>query len=170
MTTSQAKKPVKNNRWVFTFPVRVSGKNAHRAFFLLSTRQVVTVLDTVPIWPLPFHSPTNAGIGLWNDELLPVVNLESHLGFKGADTAQAQRLLVVHALSRHPDHSGSLKALICVDRHMQNIPLPEECEPVSSIPWIPDTRAVRGVYNWNQRHLIVMDLAGIINGHHGAPA
>ena len=170
MKTHQPDKTDKTDRWVITFPAQISEKVGQPTSFLLSTRQVIAVLDTVPTWSLPTLSSTKDEIGLFNDEFLPVIDLETHLGFENEITTSGKRMLVVRAPSRSPDCSGSLKALIRVDRHMQNIPLPEECEPLSSLPAIPDMRAVQGIYECNQQIFIVMDLEEILNGYHTTTA
>ena len=162
MRTHQSDKTDKTGRWVITFPAQISEKVGQPTSFLLSTRQVIAVLDTVATWSLPSLSSTKDEIGLFNDEFLPVIDLETHLGFENEIVTSGRRILVVRAPSRIPDCRGSLKALIRVDRQMQNIPLPEECKPLSSLSGIPDMRAVQGVYECNQQIFIVMDLEEIL--------
>ena len=164
MTAQPHKESNERKRWVLTFPAQIPEISGQKVFFLFSTRQVITVLEEMTVWSLPFSPKFSEGIGFWNNDFVPVICLERYLGFNIEETQRRRRMLVVHAPSRNPDTVGRVQGMIRVGRQMQNMLLPEECDPQVSLGWIPDTTVIKGVYGWERRLFIVVDLEEILNG------
>lgn len=164
MSAQPQKESNEPQSWVVTFPAQIPEINGQQVFFLFSTRQVITVLEEMPLWSLPLSPNFSEGICFWNDVFVPVICLESYLGFNIEKTSRRSRMLVVRAPSRHPDTKGSLQGLIRVGRQMQNMLLPEDCDPQLSLGWIPDATVIKGVYGWERHLFIVVDLEEILNG------
>ncbi len=152
---------------VIIFPARMRKTNAGRVLFLLSVRQVVDVLKTSAVCPVPFAPAFLEGVTLWQEQVVPVISLETCLGYTPMEMNGGTRVLIVKAPAGHQSNSPMLLGAIRVAPAMRMQPTPNLHEPVAQSLWPQQSQYVRGVYAWKRGIIAVADMNRILNGVQG---
>jgi chemotaxis signal transduction protein len=138
----------------------VAGRQVH---FLFSVLQVLDVTKELAVTSVPFSPPFLQGIAEWRERILPVMFLEACLGFPIEGTQQADRFIVVRMREEEGDDSGVAYGALGAPSAIRILSLPVRCTP-SSNGWIARGQFIRGVYEWAEGLLVVVDMEGIASG------
>jgi chemotaxis signal transduction protein len=159
-------------RKVLIFPAMTPAVRNNQIYFLFSIRQVEDIIQEINICPVPFAPSYTKGLGWWREQTLPVISLETCLGLETKSSRKDPRFMLIRGATQlkvgfesgQPDGSGKvMHSIIKAHRSIRLSTLPIQCAPVTA-PWIPHQEFVRGVYEWDQGFLIVVDINMILNG------
>ncbi len=135
-------------------PTKISGRQVH---FLFSIRQVEDILKETPVYPVPFSPPHVEGIAKWRNHALPVISLEKRLGLDirspDAEFQKSTRLIAVRALD-----PGEKYIMLRVSDAIRMFSLPISYTPAPSVGWLSEDSLVKGVYEWDEGYLLVLQL------------
>ena len=154
------------------FPAMTTAVRNNKVHFLFSIRQVEDIIQKINICPVPFAPSYTEGLGWWREQVLPVISLETCLGLEEKLSGKGSRFMLIRsavqlksrAESGQPDgNSGVMRSIIKTHSSIRLSTLPIKCAPVAA-SWIPHQELVRGVYEWDQGFLIVVDINTILNG------
>jgi chemotaxis signal transduction protein len=154
----------RSNARLLVFPARTPAIEGRQVWFLFSIRQVVEVLRAVDIRPVPFGSDWTEGIADWRNRVVPVLSLEGCLGIQLAKAPMPQRPIVIRSASRH--RNGEVQtsyAIANVGLGVEQLALPEACEPIQTPEWVADNTVVAGAYRTPERLLLAVDMETILN-------
>jgi chemotaxis signal transduction protein len=153
---------------VLVFPAQASEVQGKQINFLFSVRQVVDVLVEARVQSVPFGPQYAKGIAEWRGRSLPVLSLEHSLGLKIPEpVAMRLRTIVVRGVHRRNDHDLlELYGIVQVGSAVRKLDLPLPCKPVSAPAWIAESSYLKGIYEWEQRVLLVVDLEKILGVVH----
>jgi chemotaxis signal transduction protein len=157
-TISKTKSPQKR---VLVFPAQISPVSDRQVYFLFSLRQMEDILTDGPIRPVPFSPEHVDGVAEWRGNVLPVVSMESCLGFESLDTGKIQRLMVVRSAVNGSVQNDVDRMMLRVIPPIRMLTLPIECSPVSD-DWIPMNCLAKGVYEWEDKFLVAAHIEKIL--------
>ena len=149
---------------VLIFPAQVPKVEDREVHFLFSLRQMEDILMDAAVRPVPFSPAYVEGIAKWRNRVLPVISLEKCLGMESFDTRRHQRLMVVRAPQNKAAQAGADRIMLRVVPPIRMLTLPIDCSPVSGA-WISKPNLTRGVYEWQNRFLVVAHLEHILQGN-----
>ena len=139
---------------------RVLNKKIH---FLISQRQMEDILMDTAVRPVPFAPSYIEGLTEWRQEILPVISLEACLGMEYLNSTKTQRLMVIRAKRDEADPMGIYRLMLRVVPPIRMVSLPIECIPVSD-DWIPENFFAKGVFEWEDKLLVIADMNKIFTG------
>ena len=149
---------------LLVFPARTPAIKGRQVCFLFSIRQVVEVLGTIDIRPVPFGSGWTEGVADWRNRVVPVLSLEGCVGIQVPKDPLPQRPIVIRSASRH--RSGEVQTLYAIANvglGVEQLALPVACEPIQTPEWVADNTAVSGAYRTPERVLLAVDMEKILN-------
>ena len=155
---------VKNSSSVIVFPSALESVANKEVSFLLSAQQIEEITDIKDIWPIPFSPTYVEGISQWRSSVLPVFSIERCLGFELSENKFSGHALVVLSPAQDMSNTKFIRGMVRIVTGIRNLTLPIEASPVSINGWIPKTKFVRGVYEWHEGYIVVVDLTKILNG------
>ena len=163
-------KPTASIQKVLIFSVLTPEVADRQVNFLFSIRQMEDILLRTLITPVPFSQPYLKGIAQWQENVVPVISLEECLGLEPSNHGQDSRMIVLRVPTRDVDHRGHHRIMLQVVPPFRMLALPIDCDPVSH-DWIPARHLVRGVYEWEDKFLVIVHmekiLDGVIDNNHG---
>ncbi|MGD2029257.1 MAG: chemotaxis protein CheW [Desulfobacterales bacterium] len=148
---------------VLTFAVNTPKVSDRQVYFLFSIKQMEDILMEAAVTPVPFSQPYLKGIAQWHDTVVPVISLEECLGLEHSNSREDTRLIVTQVPTKDADRLSFYRIMLQVIPPMQMLTLPIDCDPVSGI-WIPEGHLVRGVYEWENKFLVVAHMEKILDG------
>ena len=148
---------------VLIFPAQTPEVSNRQVFFLLSLRQMEDILIDAPVQPVPFSPAHIEGMAEWRGHILPVMSMETCLGFEFQNTRKIQRLMVVRAVQNGSTKKNVDRMMLRVIPPIQMLTLPIDCSPVSD-EWIPENYLAKGVYEWENKFLVAAHIDNILGG------
>lgn len=149
---------------VLLFPAMASEVQGRQIHYLFSVRQVAEVLSEIQVHDVPFGPQYVQGIAEWRGRSLPVLSLEHCLGLDRPETAEMKlRTVVVRGVHQHTDDDPQeLYGIVQVGTAVRKLELPLACKPISMPAWIVGTSYMKGIYEWEQHLLLVVDIEKIL--------
>jgi chemotaxis signal transduction protein len=147
---------------VLIFAVQTPNVANRQVYFLFSIKQMEDILLGTLVTPVPFSQPYLKGIAQWQDSVVPVVSLEECLGLESSNHQKDTRLIVVRVPRIRGQH-GYYRIMVKVVPPIRMLALPIDCGPVSD-EWIRARHLVRGVYEWEDKFLVVAHMEKILDG------
>lgn len=147
---------------VYMFPAQIPEMEGKKPFYLFSVQQVVEVLRHTDAHYVPFGPKYAEGVSEWRGRVLPMLSLESCLGVKKSDTPMPLRPIVVRTVT---EKSGDLQeryAIFKVGASVIQCASSQACEPVAVPNWVTDASCVSGVYQMQERLLLVMNISKLL--------
>jgi len=148
---------------VLIIPAQTPRVSDRQIYFLFSQHQMEDIKMDSSVRPVPFSPCHIEGVAEWQDQVLPVISLEACLGMESLIPKQIQRLMVVRALKNESAPMGCYRIMIRMVPPIRMLTLPIECSPVSE-GWIPERLFTMGVYEWENKFLVVANMKNILNG------
>ena len=148
---------------VLIFPARIPKFSDRQVYFLFSLRQMVDILVDATVQPVPFSPDHLEGVAEWRGQVLPVVSMETYLGFQCLNTRKIQRMMVVRAIRNSSIQTNPDRIILRAIPPIQMLTLPIDCSPAAD-DWIPENRFARGVYEWGNKLLVTAHLEHILFG------
>ena len=148
---------------VLIFSAQTPWVSNKQIYFLFSQHQVEDILMDTSVQSVPFCPGHIEGLAEWHNQALPVISLEACLGLEFLNSPKIQRLLVVRALKNETAPRDFYRVMIRMVPPIQMLTLPIECSPVSE-KWIPEKFFSMGVYEWEDKFLVVANMKNILNG------
>ncbi|SCY06369.1 chemotaxis protein CheW [Desulfoluna spongiiphila] len=135
--------------------------------FLFGISQVEDILGALAFSGVPFAPPYVSGISGWRGLALPVLSLETLLGFAG-DTSgyNGTRMLVVRKTGSSGEPDNWKRALVRIAPGARLLGNAPRTEPLCAGAYLDEARlpAVKGVYRWDEGLLVVPHLEHILGG------
>ena len=151
---------------VLVFPAVIEEEPPDKKlYFLFSVLQVEDIIKDmeISILKVPFSPPYVGGLTLWRNIILPVISLETCLGFT-AGTSTDLRYISVRIHNEESEKS-EMRTMLQVSSAIKMLTFPIDCSPVSSFDFIPRKHLVKGVYEWEKGYLVVGDMQTILMGN-----
>ena len=148
---------------VLIFSAQSPWVSNRQIYFLFSQHQLEDILMDTSVQPVPFSPDHIEGVAKWHDQVLPVISLEACLGLEYLKSKNIQRLMVVRALKNKTAPRDFYRIMIRMVPPIRMLTLPIECSPVSE-GWISEKFFTMGVYEWEDKILVVADMNNIVNG------
>jgi len=148
---------------VLTFAVKTPKVEDRQVYFLFSIRQMEDILMETVVTPVPFSQPYLKGIAQWHDTVVPVISLEECLGLEYSNNRKDTRLIVARVPTKYADQLSYYRIMLQVVPPIRILALPIDCDPVPH-EWIPARHLVRGVYEWENKFLVVAHMEKILDG------
>ena len=150
---------------VLIFPAQTPRVSDRQIYFLVSQHQMEDIIMDPSVRPVPFSPSHIEGISEWQNQVLPVISLETCLGMQSLISQKIQRLMVIRAQKNESAPMGFCQIMIRLVPPIRMLTLPIECTPVThSHGWIPENLYTMGVYEWKDRFLVVAHMNNILNG------
>jgi chemotaxis signal transduction protein len=146
---------------VLIFAVQTPKVADRQVHFLFSIRQMEDILLGTSVTPVPLSQPYLKGIAQWHDIVVPVMSLEERLGLESSTHRKDSRLIVVR-VPRIRGQYGCHRIMVRVVPPIRMLALPIDCAPVSD-EWIPGRQLLRGVYEWEDKFLLVAHMEKILD-------
>ncbi|QTA80387.1 Chemotaxis protein [Desulfonema limicola] len=144
---------------VLVYPARTPVISGKRIFFLFSLNQIENIISKLEIYPLPFAPSHIKGLAQWEEQVVPVLSLEKCLELPDLGRQSSHmRLILVRSENKN------IKGLLSADSAIRLIPRPDSCFAGSSLSWLSHKESVRGVYEWDEGFLIIVNINNILNG------
>ncbi len=154
----------KTGAQVFIFPARTSGFDGNPVYYLFSVRQVVEVLRHVDVQAVPFGPKYAEGVAEWRGHVLPILSLEKCLGLQESNEQMPRRTIVVRSVAENSNGNfHESYAIVKVGAAVHQLALPLACEPVDVPHWVTETACLSGVYQMQERFLLVVNVEKILN-------
>ena len=131
--------------------------------FLFSIRQMEDILLETSVTPVPFSQTYLKGIAQWQDNVVPVISLEECLGLESSNHRKDTQLIVVRVPAKDAGQHGYYRIMVEVVPPIRMLALPIDCGPVSD-EWIRERHLVRGVYEWEDKFLVIAHMEKILHG------
>ena len=147
---------------VLIFPAQIPEVSNRQVYFLFSVRQVEDILTDTPERPVPFSPAHIKGLIEWRGHVLPVICMETCLGFKLPNPQKTSRLMVVRAAQNGFPHKKVDRMMLRVIPPIQMLTLPIECFPASD-EWIPENHLTKGIYEWENKYLVAAHIETILS-------
>lgn len=148
---------------VLIFAVQTPKVVDRQVYFLFSIRQMEDILLGTLVTPVPFSQPYLKGITQWQDKVVPVISLEECLGLESSNHQKDTRLVVLRVPTKDAGQLSYYRIMLHVVPPFRMLALPIDCNPVSD-EWIPARHLVRGVYEWENKFLVVAHMEVILGG------
>jgi len=148
---------------VLIFSAQTPWVSNRQIYFLFSQHQMEDILMDTSVRPVPFSPCHIEGVAEWHNQVLPVISIEACLGLEFLNSQKIQRLMVVRALKSETSPKDFHRIMIRMVPPIRMLTLPIECSPVSE-RWIPEKFFTMGVYEWQDKFLVVTDMKNILNG------
>jgi len=123
--------------------------------FGLSITQVVQVIESVSIRPVPASKPHVLGLTNWRRVPVPVVDLNSLFGYEPLTEENRKRFLII----RSSGNKGFLCLATCSDVRVVDLPIHNE--PFDGDTGF-DSSFIRGVFKLDKDFLVIPDIEKII--------
>lgn len=123
--------------------------------FGLSITQIVQIVESVSIRPVPATKPHVLGLTNWRRVPVPVVDLNSLFGYEPLTEENRKRFLIIRSSSK----KGFLCLATCAD--VRVIDLPIENKPFDGDTGL-DRSLIRGVFKLDKDFLVIPDIEKII--------
>ena len=146
-------------RRALIIPVHTDQFSDRRAYFLFSTFQLEDIIKECSVQPVPFSQNYLEGIASWRDYVVPVMSLEKRIGLNYSKKMMLNRLILLRNISGSDEKRAMIRTLPAI----RMLTLPIESEPVSFHDLIPEPSLVRGMYEWAEGYLIVVDVEKILS-------
>ena len=160
----ESSKPIVSEGEVLIFPVRTPEASGKRLHFVFSALQIEDILKETTIHSVPLCPIFTEGIAEWRGHVLPVISLEACLGLATPALPEPQRLIVVRTPKKMDSQSVESKGILIVSSAVRKIKLPIPCMPFQSNEMFIDSTLLRGVFEWEEDLLIVVDMEKILSG------
>ena len=148
---------------VLIFPAQTPQLSGRPVHFLFSLKQADDILTDASVMPVPLAPPHIEGIAQWREQILPVVSLELCLGLEFSDAFNTRRLAVVRTPQKNKNQMTCCRIMVRMAAPIQMLPLPTDCSPVSN-QWPATRQFIRGVYEWKNGWLIVVQMENVLWG------
>jgi chemotaxis signal transduction protein len=155
--------PTDSSQKVLIFAVQTPKVADRQIYFLFSIRQMEDILLSTLVTPVPFSQPYLKGIAQWQDKVVPVISLEECLGLESSNHLKDTRLTVLRVPTKNADRLSYHRIMLQVVPPFRMLALPIDCDPVSD-EWIPVRHLVRGVYEWENKFLVIAHMEKILGG------
>ena len=154
-------------------PARTPKVSGRQIYFLFTLGQIEDIIRELKISPLPFCPSYILGLAQWRDQVLPVLSLEKYLnlphqgaisdihnnfGIKTGLDSGHMRLILIRSENKN------IRGLLSVDTAIPLIPRPDSCSGAASVSWLSQKELVRGVYEWDEGFLLIVNINDILNG------
>jgi chemotaxis signal transduction protein len=150
---------------VLIFAAQTPRASDRQIYFLFSQHQMEDIVMDSSVRPVPFSPCHIEGLAEWQNQVLPVISLETCLGMKSLISQKIQRLMVIRAQKNESAPMGFYRIMVRMVPPIRMLTLPIECRPVShSHGWIPENPYIMGVYEWEHGFLVVAHMNDILNG------
>ena len=149
---------------VLVFPAQAKSIEGKQVFFLFSLFQMEDVLTTIRVQEVPFSPAYISGISDWRGNVVPVISLEQLLGLEQETVSYSQRLAVIHSIDQSSDVKDDLWGMVQITRNIKMMTLPIPCTP-SDFSFKGKEAFIRGVYEWEEGLLVVMNMENLLNGN-----
>jgi purine-binding chemotaxis protein CheW len=146
---------------VLISPAQTPNVSNRQVYFLFSLRQVEDILIDAPARPVPFSPAHIEGVVEWRGHVLPLISMETCLGFEFLNTQKNQRLMVVRAAHNGSTQKNVDRMMLRVVPPIQMLTLPIECFPASD-EWIPRNYLAKGIYEWKNKFLVAAHIETIL--------
>ena len=160
----ESSKPIVSDAEVLIFPARTPEASGKRMHFVFSALQIVDILKEITIHSVPLCPIFTKGIAEWRGRVLPVISLETCLGLVTPTLPEPQRLIVVRTPKKMDTQSVESKGIVTVGSAVRKIKLPIPCIPFQPNEMFIDNTLLRGVFEWEEGLLIVVDMEKILSG------
>ena len=138
--------------------------NNRHLMVLFSLLQIEEILRSLQVHPVPFTPGYTEGIVDWRGRLLPLISLESRLGFTAGEPSKTPcSYVVVRMAASGRAQTGALYGILKVGRSIRELKLPIDCRPVSENPTGIDPLLIRGLYEWEDNLLLVPHMGRILH-------
>jgi chemotaxis signal transduction protein len=158
------KQPTASIQKVLIFAVQTPKVANRQVYFLFSIRQMEDILLMTSITPVPFSKPHLKGIAQWKEKVVPVISLEKCLGLESSNHRKDIRPIVVRVPIKDADRLSCHRMIFQVAPPYRMLVLPIDCRRVSD-EWIPGRHLVRGVYEWENKFLVVVHMEKILRDY-----
>ena len=149
---------------VLIFPARTPEASGKRMHFVFSALQIEDILKETTIHAVPLCPIFTEGIAEWRGRVLPIISLEACLGLVTPTLPEPHRLIVVRTPKKVDSQSVESKGILIVNSAVRKIKLPIPCIPFESNEMFTDNTLLRGVFEWEEGLLIVVDMEKILSG------
>lgn len=161
------------NQRVLVYPAKTPKVSGKQVYFLFALGQIEDIIRELKVFPLPFSPSYILGLAQWRDQVLPVISLEKCLklpqgnfisdtndkiGIKKDHALRPVRLILIRSDNRN------IRGLLSVDSAIRLIPRPDSCPALSPGSWLSQKKLVKGVYEWDEGFLLVVNINDILNG------
>jgi chemotaxis signal transduction protein len=136
----------------------ISGKSIH---FLFSIKQVRDILKEAAVFKVPFSPPFVDGIAQWRSQVVPVISLEARLQLETVDRKGERRFVLIRSIDKTSAQVRETLVLINAPPTIRMMNLPLQSTPVG-VDWIAEKGLIRGVYEWENKFIIVVHMEKII--------
>jgi chemotaxis signal transduction protein len=147
---------------VLIFPADTLDISEKQVFFLFSMFQVEDILRDVNVQSVPFSPIFIEGIALWRNHVIPVLSLEKCLGLPSDTSAQSIRYVLIRSVG---EEGAQKRSLIRTLSGVRMMTLPIKCHPVPFYHLVSEPVLVRGVYEWENGLLLVVNMENILKGN-----
>ncbi len=148
---------------VLIYPAKISKVSGRQAYFLFSLRQVEDILIEASVLPVPFSPSYVDGVTEWRNCIMPVVSLDAFWSTRSPISRKGQRLMVVRVPHKNQSSVNPQRMMLRITPPVRMLTLPIESNPVSP-NGINAKIPTKGVYDWENRFLVVADLEKILMG------
>ena len=144
--------------------VQVAGKKImdRDPYFLFSTNQVEEVLSEIYKRPLPFSPEYLLGVCLWQQRLLPIIDLGRRCGFFADNESGNSRYLVVRAVVPMEIGDNLQRCIMKVSSRIITAEIPDVCSPVALETAGVELSNIRGLFECDEKLMMVPDLTSIL--------
>lgn len=146
---------------------QIEGK---QPYFLFGVLQVESLLQEVSVRSVPFSAPHLDGVAEWREHILPVISLERYLGLSSTATPEANRFLLVRVPSPSGRTGEIIRGILRVHPHVRKMYLAPDCPADRSGAGCDPDRLLKGVYDWDEKRLLIVDLKRLLWGDASATA
>jgi len=150
---------------VLIYPARTPKVSGRQVYFLFTLSQIEDIIRKLKIYSLPFTPSHIMGLAQWREQIVPVLSLEECLELPQQDMASdkynksdAMRLILIHSGDKN------IRGILSADSPIRLIPRPDSCSCAASVSWLSQKELVRGLYEWDEGLLLVVNINNILNG------
>ena len=154
---------------VLIYPARTPEISGKQIYFLFTLGQIEDIIRELKIYSLPFTPSYIIGLAQWREQVVPVLSLEECLGLPQGMTSdkhnksdknkfETMRLILIHSGEKN------IRGILSTHSSIRLIPRPDSCPCAESFSWVSQKNLVRGVYEWDEGFLVVVNINNILNG------
>lgn len=155
-------RPTNSLQKVLIFAVQAPKVADRQVYFLFSIKQMEDILLETSVTPVPFSQPYLKGIAQWQENVVPVISLEECLELESSNHQKDTRLIVVRVPAKDIGQRGYHRIMVQAVPPIRMLALPIDCGSVSD-EWIPARHLVRGVYEWEDKFLVIAHMGKILD-------